>query len=251
MGCAMGDLQTLDLVFFAGGTFTAAFVTGLAGFAFGIVAAAVWLHFLAPTQVTPLIVAFALIVQGVSVWKLRHAIKLDRLWPFILGSALGVPFGAALLRLAPASQMRMTIGILLVAFSLYTWFRPNSAIMSRVGPLADTGIGVVNGIIGGATGLAGIAVVVWCNLRGWPAAEQRAVFQPSGVATFVMIVLWLGGTGMIGADSAWLFLLGLPVLALGTWAGLKSFGRLNDAAFRRVVLVLLLLSGASLLLRAG
>ena len=40
-------------------------------------------------------------------------------------------------------------------------------------------------------------------------------------------------------------------LALGTWAGLKSFGRLDEAGFRRVVLGLLLLSGVSLLFRAG
>ena len=39
MGYAMDGLQTLDLAFFSAGTFAAAFVTGLAGFAFGIVAA--------------------------------------------------------------------------------------------------------------------------------------------------------------------------------------------------------------------
>src|SRR5215470_13173690 len=46
MGCAMDGLQTLDIALFSAGTFAAAFVTGLAGFAFGIIAAAVWLHFL-------------------------------------------------------------------------------------------------------------------------------------------------------------------------------------------------------------
>jgi hypothetical protein len=93
--------------------------------------------------------------------------------------------------------------------------------------------------------------VVWCNLRGWPPAEQRAVFQPVGVATFIMIALWLGGTGKIGTDTVWLFLFGLPALALGTWAGLKSFGHLNDTGFRKVVLGLLLLSGVALIIRGG
>ena len=114
--------------------------------------------------------------------------------------------------------------------------------------LADGTVGVVNGVLGGATGLAGIAAVIWCSLRGWPPAEQRAVFQPSGVAVFLMTGLWLGGTGMIGVDTAGRFLIGLPVLALGTWAGLKLFGKLDDAMFRRVVLALLLISGASLLI---
>ena len=173
MGYAMDGFSTLDLALFAAGAFAAAFVTGLAGFAFGIVAAAVWLHFLAPAQAAALIVAYGLIVQGVSVWKLRRAVKWPRLLPFL---------------------------------------------------------------IGGATGLAGIAGVIWSSLRGWPPPEQRAVFQPAGVAVFAMTALWLGGTGMIGGDTLALFLIGLPALALGTWAGLKLFGKLDDAAFRRIVL---------------
>jgi uncharacterized membrane protein YfcA len=51
---------------------------------------------------------------------------------------------------------------------------------------------------------------------------------------------------MIGGDTIRLFLLGLPALAIGTWAGLKLFGRLDETKFRRLVLVLLLLSGVSL-----
>jgi uncharacterized protein len=54
-------------------------------------------------------------------------------------------------------------------------FRPSLASM-RAGVIADGAVGVVNGVIGGATGLAGIAAVIWCNLRGWPPPEQRAVF---------------------------------------------------------------------------
>jgi hypothetical protein len=53
---------------------------------------------------------------------------------------------------------------------------------------------------------------------------------------------------MIGRDTIGLFLIGLPALALGTWIGLKLFGKLDDAMFRRVVLALLLVSGVSLLI---
>jgi hypothetical protein len=147
--------------------------------------------------------------------------------------------------------MRMAIGGVLIAFALYNWFRPNSTIAAGAGAVSDGAVGVVNGVVGGSTGLAGLAMVVWCNLRGWPPAEQRAVFQPVGVATFVMIALWLGGTGKISTETAWLFVLGLPALALGTWAGLKSFGHLNEAGFRKVVLGLLLLSGIALLIRGS
>jgi len=75
MGHVMDSLLTLDIALFVAGAFAAAFVTGLAGFAFGIVAAAVWLHFPPPAQAAVLIVVFGLIVQGVSVWKLRKALN--------------------------------------------------------------------------------------------------------------------------------------------------------------------------------
>jgi uncharacterized membrane protein YfcA len=248
MGYAMDGFPALDLTLFAFGTFAAAFVTGLAGFAFGIVAAAVWLHFLAPAQAAALIVAFGLIVQGVSVWKLRRAIKWPRLLPFLIGGVIGVPIGGELLRWTAPGDLRVAVGAILTLFSLYNLLRPSLASAARTGAVADGAVGVLNGVIGGATGLAGIAAVIWCSLRGWPPAEQRAVFQPSGVAIFAMTALWLGSTGMIGPDTLTLFLIGLPALAVGTWAGLKLFGKLDDQAFRRIVLVLLLISGLSLVI---
>ena len=84
-------------------------------------------------------------------------------------------------------------------------------------------------------------------MRGWPRDQQRAVFQPIGVAIFAMSALWLGARGTLSADTAWLFVIGLPALLLGTWAGLKLFGRLNEAGFRNIVLVLLFASGVKLL----
>jgi uncharacterized membrane protein YfcA len=246
MGGAMDGLQILDLILFNVGVFAAALITGVAGFAFGIVAAAVWLHFLPPAQAASLIIAYGLIVQAVAVWKLRRSLQWRRLVPFLLGGAIGVPLGVELVRWLPAPDLRLAIGGLLVIFSLYNLFRPKLAPVTEAGPMADAAVGVVNGVIGGATGLAGIAMVVWSGLRGWSPPEQRAVFQPVGVAVFLMAGSWLGGTGMIGGDTIRLFLLGLPALAIGTWAGLKLFGRLDETKFRRLVLVLLLLSGVSL-----
>jgi uncharacterized membrane protein YfcA len=80
-------------VLFLSGTFLAALVAGLGGFAFGIVAAAVWLYILTPLQTATLIMCLGLVVQGYSVWKLRHALHWQRLAPLIVGAALGVPLG--------------------------------------------------------------------------------------------------------------------------------------------------------------
>jgi uncharacterized membrane protein YfcA len=101
-------------------------------------------------------------------------------------------------------------------------------------------------VLGGATGLAGILTTIWCGLRGWSKDQQRAVFQPVGVAIFAMSAVWIGAHGAVSADTVKLFLIGLPVLFAGTWLGLRLYGRLDEAAFRKLVLFLLLLSGVAL-----
>jgi uncharacterized membrane protein YfcA len=105
-------------------------------------------------------------------------------------------------------------------------------------------------VIGGATGLAGIVTVIWTGMRGWSRDEQRAVFQPTGVASFLMIIAAFGGIGLITFDTVRLFLLGLPALLVGTWLGWMLYGKLDEGAFRKVVLVLLLVSGVTLVASA-
>jgi uncharacterized membrane protein YfcA len=242
------DGLPLELPIFLIATFAGAVVAGLSGFAFGLVAASIWLYILTPLQSATLIIAFGLIIQGYSVWKLRHALDWKKLWPFIVGAAIGVPVGVAVLTWANPAYVRIGVGVFLILYSLYAWFRPALKPVTSGGPAADAGIGLLNGMLGGMTGLAGILVTIWSGLRGWPKDQQRAVFQPVAVAIFLMSAIWLGAKGAVTADTIKLFAIGLPVLIAGTWLGLKLYGRLDEATFRKVVLVLLFASGIGLIL---
>ena len=241
--------STLFTIFFLGATFAAALVAGLAGFAFGLVGAAVWLYILTPLQTATLIIAFGLVVQGYSVWTLRRALAWNKIMPLVIGAAFGVPIGVLMLTNTNPIFLRAGVGTVLVLYSLYGLLRPSMKSIVAGGTPADVAAGFLNGVLGGATGLAGIVATIWCQLRGWPKDQQRAVFQPVSVATFAMSAIWLGAQGSISRDVIWLFVLGLPVLLVGTWAGLRLYGRLGEEQFRIVVLVLLLLSGIVLLFR--
>jgi uncharacterized membrane protein YfcA len=245
----MDTVGALELSIFLIGSLAAAFITGLAGFAFGLIAAAIWLYALTPEQTTSLIVAYGLLVQGYAVWKLRHTLNATRLVPLVVGSAVGVPIGILLLRWVPPGWLRMAIGALLILFSLYNLARPKLPEVKGGGRAADAGVGFLNGVVGGSTGLAGVLIVIWANMRGWTRDEQRAAFQPTGVATFLITLIALGGSGIITADTLKLFALGLPALAVGTWSGWKMYGKLDETSFRKGVLVLLLISGVALVIR--
>ena len=241
------DGSLVHLTIFLTATLAGALVAGLSGFAFGLIAASLWLYILSPLQTASLIIAFGLIVQSYSVWKLRQAILWRRLWPFLIGAAVGVPIGVSILTWAKPAHVRVVTGVLLVLYSLYALSRRATKPITAGGTAADAGVGFLNGILAGFTGLAGILVTIWCGVRGWPKDEQRTTFQPVAVAIFVMSAAWLGGTNLISVDTIWLFLSGLPFLFAGTWLGMKLYGRINETTFRTVVLVLILISGVALI----
>jgi uncharacterized membrane protein YfcA len=164
----------------------------------------------------------------------------------VIGGQIGIPIGVELLRWLPAPAMRAAVGIVLVAFSLYSLLRPKLRPVAGAGPLTDGTAGIASGIVGGATGLAGILPTIWASLRGWTKDEQRAVFQPVAVTIFIGCALWLGGTGSFDRPTLLLFLAGLPALLAGSWLGLRLYGRLDEAGFRKVILGLLLVAGMTL-----
>jgi uncharacterized membrane protein YfcA len=143
-------------------------------------------------------------------------------------------------------HLRAGVGLLLIAFSLYNLLRPKMLDLKGVGRAGDAGIGFLNGVLGGATGLGGILPTLWCVLRGWPRDEHRSVSQPTAVATFALSLLAFGGMGLVTPETTRLFLIGLPVLVAGTLLGWSLYGKLDEVAFRKVVLVLLLVSGLAI-----
>jgi uncharacterized membrane protein YfcA len=63
----------------------------------------------------------------------------------------------------------------------------------------------------------------------------------------VITAISLAIAGNVTFELVRLYVYGLAPLALGLWLGLRLYCHLDDVAFRRVVLVLLLLSGLVLI----
>jgi hypothetical protein len=186
------------------------------------------------------------VVQGYGIWKLRHALNWRMVVPFICGGAVGAPIGVALLAYINPSIVRTVIGMLLVAYTAYGLARPVFKPL-QAGASADTSIGVLNGLLGGLTGFAGIVVVIWCQLRNWPKDIQRSISQPVTFSAFAVSAISLSFKGAISTETIELYAFGLPVVAAGMWTGFKLYGKLDDAAFRKVVLLLLLVAGLGLI----
>ena len=238
------DGFVLGLFLFA--AFLGGFASGLAGFAMGFVVSGVWLHIITPVQTAALIAGYGLCTQSYGVWKLRQNLNWSAVAPFIIGGVIGVPLGAMLLTYLDPNYVRLGVGVLLVIYSVYGLSKPAFK-PRKAGVATDGGVGFLNGVLGGLTGLPGFIITVWCQMRGWTKDQQRAVFQPVILTGMMMIGLSLSVAGAIGVDTLKLYALGLPALLIGLWLGFKCYGKLDDATFRKLVLVLLLCSGIGLI----
>jgi uncharacterized membrane protein YfcA len=239
-------MDSLGLGLFLLAAFTGGLASGLAGFAMGFVVSGIWLHIITPIQTTTLIVGYGLFTQGYGVWKLRHALDWRKVMPFIVGGAIGVPIGTLLLTSIKPEYLRIAVGGLLVLYSIHGLARPALRPM-QAGVSADAGVGLLNGLVSGLTGLPGLIVTIWCQLRPWPKDVQRAVFQPVMLAAIMLNAISLSIAGAVTAETVKLYLLGLPFLLAGLWSGFKLYGKLDDAAFRKAILLLLLAAGLALI----
>jgi uncharacterized membrane protein YfcA len=230
-----------------GGTaFVASFTSGLAGFAFGLVALGLWLHFLEPAVAGPLVVLGSLVGQLLTTLTLRRSFRPDLFWPFIAGGALGVPLGVLVLKFAEPGPLRRGFGVFLVAYAAYALLRPRMKPVLAGGRLADGGIGMVGGVMGGIAGLSGAIPVLWCDLRGWGKEVARGVYQPFNIAMHVLALAGMALAGLLDAKVWTAFAFCLPGIVLGTWLGLRLYAYVDDRQFRGIVLWLVLASGVVL-----
>ncbi|WFU53345.1 sulfite exporter TauE/SafE family protein [Bradyrhizobium pachyrhizi] len=242
-------MDGVGLVLFVLASLAGGFVSGLSGFAMGLVVSGVWLHIITPIQTAALIAGYGLLTQGYGILKLRQALNWHAIWPLSLGTTIGIPTGVVLLTYLSPVHLRFGVGTLLVLYAIYSLARPAFRPM-KIGIAPDIAIGLVNGLVGGLTGLGGIISTISCQWRGWTRDAQRAVFQPVLFAAFVVISISMGVTGAFTTETFKLYGLGLPFLLAGLWSGFKLYGKIDDEIFRKVVLALLLLAGLSLIVPA-
>lgn len=222
-------------------------VSGLSGFAFGLVVLGLWLHVLPPVIAGPMVVICSLVVQTMSLGALRHALKWDRLLPFLIPGLLAVPLGVWLLPRVDPMLFRRCVGVFLVLYSLYQLAGPWKPV-AWGGKAADAVIGFIGGAMGGLAGLSGAVPMPWTFLRGWPKDEARAVYQPFNMAMQVAALAGMLAYGSLGREHAYYAAICLPGLLVGGALGLWLYKRVNETWFRRIVLWLLLASGTALVI---
>jgi uncharacterized protein len=245
-----GDANDYSATMTIASIFAGGVVMGLAGFAFSAVAGALLLHWLPATEVVPLLLACSITIELYLLARLWHTLQWRRCTPFLIGGLVGIPLGTRLLLGLTSDAFAGGFGTFLVCYSGYALLRPGIVIRCG-GRLADMATGFGGGITGGAMAFPGALPTIWCNLRGLSKEEQRGVVQPYILLMQIATLAYLAQHGVLTAGSMYTYIGCAPAALLGASLGLRLFRRIDDATFRRVVLIILLASGAMLIAKTA
>lgn len=228
-------------------TFAGAVVSGLVGFAFSAVAGAILLHVLPPAEAVPLMMACSIVTQAISLVSLRSSVKWSGNPVLIAGGLLGVVPALHLLGHMDPRIFRIGFGTVLVAYAGSMLWRPAAAWSGEATcRLRAAVVGFGGGLIGGLTAMPGAVPTIWCDRRGMPKDQQRALVQPY-VAVLQLFALGLMmSRNSVSTQTLLGLTVSLPALVAGAALGVVMFRRVNDAIFRSIVLAVLMFAGVML-----
>jgi uncharacterized protein len=227
--------------------FAGSLAAGLAGFAFSAVTGAILFHLVAPIQAVPLLLACSITTQLFSISKLWHTMQWRQCSTYLIGGLAGIPLGAQLLKAFNPHAFAAGFGIFLICYSLYMLLRPH-VVFRGGGRYAEVAAGFAGGITGGATAFPGAIPAVWCSIRGLSKLEQRGIVQPFILLMQIATLVYFSKLGILASATLTTYLWCAPAVVLGTWLGLQCFDRIDDKRFRQIVLLFLLISGATLII---
>ena len=258
-------------------TLLAAIAQGVAGFGFTLLAVSFYLFILRSTDAVQLVILINFAISVVLVARLWRAVP-PRLWALIAaGGLLGFPFGLWLFTRANVEIIELAVAGVTISFAGAVLVQeimgsggstrfadPEVEERARdgVGRAGNRGrdvafrsvsavaVGVAAGAMTSSLGAPGPPVALYLTGLGL----DKTTFRALALSTFIVMQAGslLGQSLFVGIDAGvWGHALVLvPVAMLGAGAGHRLCHYVSERVFRRLVLVLLLVTGAYMLYQA-
>jgi uncharacterized membrane protein YfcA len=237
------------LTFLLLGAAAGGLINGFAGFGTALFTLGFWLHIMTPVQAVSMVVVTSVASGVQGLWLVRQSIAGQpfRLARFLIPALFGIPVGVALLSVLDPKVLKLTIAGFLILYGSFFTFRKSLPRLERRMLAGDVIVGFLGGLLGGAASLSGALPTIWCALRPWSKSETRAVLQPFNVTVLTIAILLFALNGMYSWHILELLAIALPTTLISSQLGIAAFKRLTDDQFRRVIILLMLVSGVVLL----
>lgn len=227
-------------------------VKGLVGFAMPMILISGLSMFMSPELALAGLILPTLVTNGMQALRQGLGAALQSMKRFRLFLLVGLVFlltSAQLVRVLPQDVMLLIIGVPVSLFAL-TQLMGRQLTLSKPTRRSEALVGGFAGLIGGMSGIWGPPTVAYLTALGTEKSEQIRV---QGVIYGMGAVALLFGhvaSGVMRAETAPFSVALILPAVLGMWIGGRLHDRIDQVAFRRVTLIVLLVAGLNLLRRA-
>lgn len=239
-----------ETVVLAIGAAVGGLVQGISGFAFAMVAMAIWIWGVDPKLAAVMAVFGGVTGQIISAIRVRRGFHVHLLWPFVLGSAIGIPLGQRALTMLDPTWFKLVLGAMLVVCCSGMLATASLPKITHGGKTADAAVGLLGGLMAPLSGFSGLAPALWATLRGYTKDEHRAVLQNFNLivlaATFASNV-W---AGRVRSEHLPQMAVVAGALVIPSIYGSKIYTGMSPVAFRNGVLWILVFAGITMLIAA-
>ena len=223
-------------------------IFGISGFGSTLIALPLLAHVM-PLKIAIPVVVVLDCVSAISMGlKLRADVWKAEFVPMLPFLIVGLLIGAFVLLRVPTQWLLLGLGCFVLAFGANYLIDRNSAI--RLPRWSVVPVGLFAGTTSSALGVGGPIYVFYFTARGATPQQIRASVPAVFSFTTVARIAIFAGVGLFNVQVLITIALLLPVMVLGLWCGHRLHGRLPRDQAIRIIGALLLLSGASLIVRA-
>jgi uncharacterized protein len=233
----------------AAGAVTAGYlVFAITGFGAALITVPLLSHFLPLTFVLPLSVLLdvgASLLVGV---RFRREARWRELAWMVPSSLAGAVLGVTLLVALPRQAALAALGAFVLAYGIYSLRggAPGAPVSGVWAPVA----GASGGAMGTLFGIGAPPYAIYLSRRLPDMQAMRATLSTMVLFSTAIRLAVFAAAGLILADRLASFALLFPFALLGLWAGHRVHLRLSRAKVLAAISALLIVAGASLILRA-
>jgi uncharacterized membrane protein YfcA len=156
-----------------------------------------------------------------------------------LAAFVGMPLGLLVLERADERTLTLCIAVAVIGFSLLLW----RGLRLPASPVTDAVAGFTAGILSTSTGTSGPPIVIALSAKDLVPAQFRSTISTIFLIQGTLSMIGFAAVGRVTSDALSVALAATPGVLVGSLVGERAFRRLDQAAFRRVVLGMLLGSG--------
>lgn len=224
--------------------FGAAFVQRVSGFGLGIFAM-LFLPYLTPTAQAAATVStlFSCATSSYNGIKYRKSADFKILLPMVIASLCAIPVAVVFSQYISGDVFTMILGAVLIVLSIYFIFF-GGRIRFKANKPGGVIAGLASGILNGLFSTGGPPVVLYLT----NVAAEPEVYFATIQFYFAVTNLYAVGVRLVNGLVTWQVLLctavGLVGCFVGDFVGKKVFDKLNAGLLKKIIYVLMLISGA-------